>query len=122
MDSIKLDITTDASGAGTATHHFINPKVLYAIEWFNGTLSGTVDATFSAVNTPSGVDTTLFTLTDGSADAFYYPRIAAVDGTVGALSAWCEPVIDGSLRVVVAQGGSVNTGGAICYIRDPEGR
>jgi hypothetical protein len=119
-----LEVTTDAAGAGTATAgrsvQRDTAKLLYAIEWINGTIADGGTATLSCVNTLSGVDKTLVTF--GSAqtktDATYYPRHAEHDSGGTAISTYAMPVVNGDLQLVVSGGGSVTTCGAYVYLMD----
>jgi hypothetical protein len=122
MDAIWLSVTTDAAGAGTVTAgrnvRPDTPRRLYAVEWVDGTFADGVDAVLSVVNTLGGADVTLLTLTDADNDGWYYPRTAACDGTAGVLTHYEQPVINGDLRLVVSNGGSVTLGGAYVYLGD----
>lgn len=122
MDAIWLGVETDASGNGTVTAarnvRPDTPRRLYAVEWVDGTFADGVDAVLSVVNTLGGADVTLLTLTDADDDGWYYPRAAACDGTAGVLTHYEQPVINGDLRLVVSNGGSVTLGGAYVYLGD----
>jgi len=122
MEIVPLVVTTNAAGAGTVTAgrsvRADTPRALFAVEWVDGTFEDGVDAVLSTTNTLSGVDLTLLTLTNADDDAWYYPRRAACDGTVGALKHYELPVINGDLRLVVSSGGSVTTGGAYLYLTE----
>ena len=108
--------TTNASGAVTVevgTKKY--PQLLYAVEWVDGDLANEVDAVLSCIDTASGIDTTLLTLTDADDDAWYYPR-EAEDSNVGvALTTYTLNVVQGKLQLVIASGGDTKTGGAWVY-------
>lgn len=115
MQVIKLDITTNGSGAATITHNLALPALLYAVEWVKGTFDTGVDATISCTGTLGGVKHALLTLTDANADKIYYPRhvehtAAGANGT-----ALVMPLINGLLEVVIASGGNVKAGSVIFY-------
>lgn len=122
MEVIALMVTTNASGAGTVTAgrsvRHDTARALSAVEWVDGTFADGVDAVLSTVDTLSGVDKTLLTLTNANNDAWYLPRVAACDGTVGALVHYELPIVNGDLRLVVSSGGSVVTGGAYVYLTE----
>ena len=120
LKSRRLDVTTDESGDATTNDTLSIFGCLYAVETIDGDLSDGVDAVVSVQSTESGVALTLLTLTDFNTDAMYYPRHvvhgetgAALTGTSGGDRAM--PVINGTLRVVIAQGGDTKTGGIIVY-------
>lgn len=113
---IRLNVTTDGSGDGSATATRAVFGYLVAVDWIDGDLTDGVDAVLSVTNTPSGVDHTLLTLTNANSDAIYYPR-RVVDTTAGATatSVYDRFIIDGTLKLVVASGGSAKTGGCVVY-------
>jgi len=92
---------------------------LYAVLWLKDDLADGVGAVLST-QAPGNVKT-LLTLTAANTDnAFYYPRDLVHDAAGTALTGTSGgdralPVIDGTLRLVVAQGGATNAGGCIVY-------
>ena len=115
--NIKLSVTTDADGAATAQATTPVLGYLEAVEWVDGSLADGVDATVSVVSTSSGIDQTLLTLTDANDDAFYYPRAIIHNATGGTVTGeYTEYLVDGYLKLTVAQGGSVKAGNAIVYV------
>lgn len=130
MYAIRMNVTTDASGDGSTTipfEHFatatdggpgVMPLLLYAVEWIDGTFEDGVGAVLSATATPSGVDSTLLTLTAANSDAWYYARVLESDNTGTATAFYSLPVVNGDLKLVVATGGNTKTGGCIVYLLD----
>lgn len=116
IESFHLTGTTDASGNLTVTSESPLIGFLYAVEWIDGDLADGVDAVLSLIRTPSGVDTTLLTLTDANDDAWYYPRETACDNTGTSSGASVDPIVIGTLRLVISSGGNAKTGGAIAYV------
>jgi hypothetical protein len=119
LKSVKLVGTTDASGDATiiATHAILG--WLVAVQWIDGDLTDGVDAVLSVVNPPSpGADKTLLTLTNANADAWYHPRVAECDAAGVALANYTLMIIEGTLKLVIASGGSTHTGGCIVYYTD----
>ena len=115
--NIKLSVTTDADGAATAQATTPVLGYLEAVEWVDGSLADGVDATVSVVSTSSGIDQTLLTLTNANDDAMYYPRAIVHDATGGTVAGeYTEYLVDGYLKLTVAQGGSVKAGNAIIYV------
>jgi hypothetical protein len=120
--------TTDGSGDLTiygknATTEAASPQIdnalIFAVEWIDGDLADGVDAVLSVVNTPSGVDHTLLTLTNANDDAWYYPRDATHDNT-GTVNTGLEyPILQGKLKLVISSGGATKTGGCIVYFWNP---
>ena len=117
MLTITIPFTTDSSGDATVTVGLNNqPRLLYAVEWKLGTAVAGVDATFTTTNTDSAVDQTLLTLTNANANAWYYPRTLEEDEVGAALTTKGFLVVNGDLKLVVAQGGATKTGAAIVYL------
>lgn len=116
LKNIKLMGTTNASGDKTVDSETAIYGQLYAVEWTDGDLADGVDGTLTVQHNSNSVARTLLTLTDANNDAFYYPRHvvhseagAALTGTSGGDREM--PLIDGILRLVIAQGGDTKTGG-----------
>ena len=116
----RINVTTDSGGDATGNDTLSVFGYLYAVETIDGDLADGVDGVLSVQSTESGTALTLLTLTDYNTDAMYYPRHlvhseagAALTGTSGGDRAM--PVINGTLRFVVAQGGATKTGGVIVY-------
>jgi hypothetical protein len=111
----RLLITTNGSGAATVLGE---PVVGYleAVEWVDGTLADGVDAVISMTLTPSGVDRTLVTLTNANDDAWYQVRVNEHDTTGVATGGKTRPLVRGTPKVVVAQGGDTLSGAVILHI------
>ena len=117
IEELILTGTSDATGDVTLTASQSVVGMLYAVEWVDGDLADGVDAVLSVTNTASGVDQTVLTLTDANSDAWYYPRELADDNAGAALAAtYTYPVINGTLKLVIASGGNAKTGGAYVYV------
>lgn len=118
LKAIRINVTTDASGDGSTV---VTPSILgwlVGVRWIDGTYDDGVDGTLTAVIAPSGVDDTLFTLTNANTDAMSYPRATECSTVGAALTTTTMMIIDGSLKLTVAQGGNVKTGGCIVYYTD----
>lgn len=132
MQQIKFAITTDGSGNYTSSvasapqadisNNATGPMLLYAVEWVDGDLTDGVDAVLSMTNTLSGVDKTLLTLTNADNDAWYYPWALVVknDGSTVATDFFAPQVVEGTLKLVVTNGGSTHTGMCIVYLKECE--
>ena len=126
MYVVKFSITTSAAGAYTSAIATapgsdldnLGPKLLYAVEWVDGTLDDGVDAVLSVTATPSGVDKTLLTLTNANDDAWYHPRGVEHDAAGAALTTRALSVVYGTLKLVVSAGGNVKTGACWVYLLD----
>lgn len=118
LNGIRLTGDTDASGDLTLTAKRAVFGLLWAVEWIDGDLADGVDAVLSVTKTSSEVDLTLLTLTDANDDAWYFPRETECNNTGTAQSNRVPPLIDGTLKLVVADGGNVKTGGCIVYYLD----
>ena len=115
---VFLNVTTDAAGDGVSDIAKVPglSGLVYSVEWLQGTLAATTDATLEVVNTGGGVDKTVLTLTDQTADAEFKVRDSEHDDTGTALATFALPIISGKLRLTVAQGGNVLSGGCIVNI------
>lgn len=124
LDVIRLIGTTSSGGALTVDHTQPVLGTLYMVEVIDGTFDDGVDWTITVQGVPGeqSAATTLLTLTDSNSDARFYPRTAAHGPTGSALTATAggdnvEPIVAGTPRLVVAQGGDTKTGGVILYVR-----
>ena len=113
----KLEVTTDGSGDGSVTYDNDDTfSRLIAVEWNGSGFAATCDATLSTTSTPSGDNQTLLTLTNNNSDAVYHVRNQAVDSAGANITGVYEqPIINGALRLVIAQGGATNTGSMTVY-------
>lgn len=118
LSDIKLSFTTAANGSATATS--VRPVFgsLHAVQWVDGDLADGVDAVLSVVSTASGIDQTLLTLTNANDDAMYYPRAIIHDATGGTVAGEYTPfLLDGYLKLAIADGGSAKAGNVIVYVK-----
>jgi len=105
METLKLAVTTNSAGAGTATTwdimgHVDRVRICYAT-----TAATTCDATFSVYNTTYGTQDVL-AVSNTNTDGWYYPRDLACTGTGADIAANNVPFyVDGQPKLVVAQGG-----------------
>ena len=126
MIAVKFAITTDGSGDYTSSittapqsdvmKDGMGPKLLYAVEWVDGTLADGNDAVLSQTDTMSGVDKTLLTLTNANDDAWYYPRVLEDDNAGADVTTYAMQVITGTLKLVVSSGGATATGACWVYL------
>ena len=126
LREISLHGTTASGGALTVNASEVVFGKLYAVEWIDGTLADNVTAVISCQNTPSAAAQTLLTLGagEGDNDKWYYPRNQAHGPDATAL--WYEAanselvpaqaIVNGTLRLVIADGGNVKSGGCIVYV------
>lgn len=122
MKTRKLSGTTNADGDLTVNDTLSICGELIAVEYMLGSFAATTDVTLTYQN-GEGNAQTLLTLTDATASKMYNVRHlvhgetgTALTGTAGGDR--CEPVINGTLRMVIAQGGDAKTGGVIVYYED----
>lgn len=122
MREFRFDIATGVGQTytGTATRGVVGK--LYAVKLKIGTLAATTDVTLTVTQTPDAVDITLLTLTDVSDNATYYPRhqVHNNEGTLltldGTRIAYDRPLVNGFLKVAVAQGGASKAGVLLVYV------
>jgi hypothetical protein len=119
LKSTRLIVTTGTDGAGTVYGEKTLLGWLVAVQWIDGDLADGVDAVLSVDRAPSPApDRTLLTLTDANADAWYYPRALEHDVAGAALTTYTLLIIEGRLKLVIADGGDTKTGGCIVYYTD----
>lgn len=124
MKVVTFHITTATGGAYTSSPSTVTGQpssgayLLHKVVWVDGTLADGVDAVLSVTNTPSGVDTTLLTLTNANNDADYYPRELEDDNTGTATTFYTLPVVDGTLKLAVTNGGDAKTGLCLVYLME----
>ncbi len=119
---VRLDVTTDTNGDGSLVASRALVGRLYAVDLIDGTYDDGVDATLSCINTPSGVARDLLVIANYNTDQTLYPRTllhgdsngAALTGTAGGDRDM--PLVNGTLKLVIAQGGNTKTGGVIAYV------
>lgn len=122
LKELRFDLSTGAGTTATALAPYGLKGKLCAVKLKIGDLAATSDITITVTNTPDAVDHTLITLTDVSADAVYYPRHQVHGNTGAALTldgtriAFDEPLVDGMIKVALAQGGANHTGVVHCYV------
>jgi hypothetical protein len=116
MVIIKLDVTTDGAGAGTATGSGVN-GVVYAVQCVDGTFDDGVDVDITWEQGDLSIP--LLSVDNFNADAIYYPRVLEALNTDGtALSSHAMPLICGTPKATIASGGASKTGSFILYIVD----
>lgn len=119
LKSIHLIGTTDASGNLTIIAPISVLGWLVAVQWIDGDLADGVDAVLSITRAPyPAPDTTLLTLTNANADAWYYPVVAECNVAGVAESTTTLMLVEGTFKLVISSGGNVATGGCIVYYTD----
>jgi len=108
MDEIRLIGITAADGTATIVAERAVYGYLARITWVDGDLVDGADAILSLIQTPAGINETLWTFTDANDDAIYYP------GSSNAT--WPSQLLNGTLSLTITSGGATKTGGAIIYI------
>jgi hypothetical protein len=121
MQDYTLSITCDTAGAVTVNGPRAILGKLYAVQVTQGSLASGVDLTISTQN--GAASKTLLTITDSTASALYYPRDLVHDAAGSALTGTAGgdrtcPLLDGTPRVVVAQGGDSKIGAVTLYYTD----
>lgn len=116
LDFVKLYGTTAADGSLTVTASTKVLGLLEAVEWIDGTFDNGVDAVLSVVRDNDAADVTLLTLTNADNDAVYLvrPEVSTIAGAAVTGVVTRTPV-NGSLKLVVANGGNAKVGGCIVY-------
>lgn len=120
--AISLSGTTAADGSLTVNGNENITGWVECVQTVDGTLDDGVDLTLTAENL--NLSFPILAKTDFNTDAVYYPRQlvnavadgAALTGTAGGDRT--RPFINGTLRMVLAQGGNAKTGGVVVYVLD----
>jgi hypothetical protein len=120
MKELTLTLTVNASGDATINHTTPILGRLYAIQYTVGTLAATADL---VISTQNGYGSKTLLTISPSASGLYYPRDLVHDASGNALTGTsggdrCLPLLDGTPRVVVAQGGVSMTGQLTIYYYD----
>lgn len=117
MKRVRLDVTVDGSGDGTATDSIGGFGSLYAIQMVDGNFADGVDISITCEQGELSIP--VFTKADFNTDSMAYPRVLQQLATDGSnLSTHCEPLVFGRIKATVAQGGNATSGSFILYIRE----
>ena len=119
MIEVRKLTGTTSSGNLTVTDTLSFNALLYAVEWVDGDLANSNTAVLSSTANESGVDYVLLTLGagEGDEDVVYYPRKLAQDlAATDLASTYAYPVVNGTLKLVIASGGDTKTGGCHVYL------
>ena len=113
----KLYGTTDGSGDLTVTSDNEMLGGVYAVEWIDGDFADGVDLTLSYTSSDEGVSRNILVVADANADKIYYPRVLEhLDTDGSALTTHALPLVNGKLKMVVANGGDTKTGGCVVHV------
>lgn len=118
---VELGGATDAAGDLTVTSALTYTGYVEKVVLDFGTWDALMDIALSFENT--GVSELWFTKTDqGAADAIWYPRANAVDGADAAAftaeNATKYFCLGQQIKLVLADGGNVQTGKILIYLSD----
>lgn len=114
MITRRLAVTTDASGDGSAIDKAAN-GALYAVQLVDGDFADGVDVTITCEQGDLSIP--VLVSANFNTDQMVYPRAAqSLNTDASALTSHALPVIFGSPKAVVAQGGNVKSGTFILYI------
>ena len=119
LNKVKLYGTTDGSGDLTVTDDTESLGGVFAVEWIDGDFADGVDLTLSYVSSDEGVSRNIFVVANANDDKIYYPRVLEHLDTDGSdLTTHTYPLVNGKLKMVVAQGGDTKTGGCIVHVME----
>jgi hypothetical protein len=114
MRKIRVDVTTNGSGAATAYGESA-AGLVYAVQLVDGTFDDGVDVTVTAEHADLSIP--ILVKADFNTDQMVYPRVLQALNTDGtALSTHALPLFYGRAKVVIAQGGATKTGAVVLYI------
>ena len=115
INTCLLSGTTNSSGALTvsATHAYFGK--LYAVQLIDGTADNGVDITLTAEQGDFSIP--LLSKANFDTDQMVYPRVAAALNTDGSALTWYDaPLVVGTPKMVIAQGGDTKVVSCILYI------
>jgi hypothetical protein len=119
---MRIPFTTDALGAATVNGSRSILGRLYAIQAdIDATVNGAIDLTISTQGAAGSK--TVHTLANLAGDGLFYPRDVVHDAAGTALTGTAGgdralPLLDGTPRVVVAQGGNALAGAVVLYFEE----
>lgn len=113
---IRLAVTTDGSGDGSATATESVVGRVVAVECSVSGLTAGADSTLSVTGSPGGVAQTILTLTDTVTNGWYQLRALGAGATGASSSEYVHPFVAGFLKVVVAQGGASKSASYVVYV------
>ncbi len=115
---IVLKVTTAADGSATATSPNWAFGWLHRVSYIPGTLDTGADLTLTSEGPTS--QSLLVKSNAGTSNVSFYPRAVGNQNTDGAAGTTFDEfiLIDGKLKLVVAQGGDTKTGTVIVYYFD----
>jgi hypothetical protein len=120
MNDVVLSVTTNGSGAGSATTPSpASPSgVVYAIDYLPGTIA--TGATITVTDETQGASFTLLSKANaGTTNTRYYPRVLQHLNTDGsALTTHTLMAVAGKLKFTVASGGDTLTGKVIIHFME----
>lgn len=114
--TVKVTTAADGSATGTSTNWVFG--FLFRISYLPGTLDAGADLTITSEGPIS--QSLLVKANAGTSNVPLYPRTVSNAGNDGAAGTTYDtlPLIDGKIKVVVAQGGDTKTGTLIFYYFD----
>lgn len=122
LKPIKLIGTTASDGSLTVTSTVNVLGVVKAVEWVDGDLVDGVDFTLTCVRNDGGVDLPIMAVSDANNDKVYYPRHTVHDSAGAELTfdgtrkVTDAPIVNGNLKLVIADGGNAKNGGVFVYV------
>lgn len=121
LKEYRLYGAVNSSGAGTFKSETPAFGLLYAVQWIDGTLADNNTAVLSVINSEAAETLLTFGAGEGDADVKYYPRALVCDNACTALTGTAggdrvSPVVQGTLQLVIASGGTSTSGGCIVYV------
>lgn len=115
LQAIRVNVTTDAVGDGTATATQKANGTIYAVQLVDGDYADGVDVVLTVEQ--DGVSIPVLTKADWNTDQMVYPRAYAAKVADGvALTDVVQPIAVGFPKAVVAQGGNAKSGSFIFYV------
>ena len=115
MREIILAVTVDGSGDGTTTTTESVLGKVYAVQLVDGTIADGVDITITCEQ--GSLSIPVLVKANFNTDQIVYPRVLEALNTDGTdLGTHTEPLANGYLKAVVAQGGVSKSGAFHVYI------
>lgn len=114
MRIMELTGITESDGSLTVLGTALT-GALYAVQWIDGDMADGVDATLTCENGSGTIP--LLVEANYNTDHMTYPRVAeALNTNASALTTYAMPLVSGTPKLVIANGGAAHAGGCILYI------
>lgn len=114
MRRIRIPVTTNSGGVGTGTGPAVT-GLLYAVQLVDGNYDDGVD--IALTSEAEDISIPLLTKANFNVDSMVYPRVAeSLNSDGSALTTYAMPLVFGTPKATVAEGGNAKSGAFILYV------